>query len=139
MTHIALAPLIGPEFDKFLCASIGDGRNGTMLSVLSALARLDVDPWLEAAALARMPRAEATKRLTALIAALPDDLSADVPTDTIARDLVALLPRTIGFNVASPASGFATAGPRRPQVRFALSALAIVIAIVLALSVHIWL
>lgn len=52
MTHAALAPLIGPEFDKFLCASIGEDRNGTMLSVLSALARLDVDPWQEAADLA---------------------------------------------------------------------------------------
>ena len=55
MTHAALAPLIGAEFDKFLGAPIGEGRNGTPLSVLSALARLDVDPWQEAASLARMP------------------------------------------------------------------------------------
>jgi hypothetical protein len=42
MTHAALAPLIGSEFDEFLSASIGEDRNGTGLSVLSALARLDV-------------------------------------------------------------------------------------------------
>ena len=40
MTHAALAPLIGAEFDKFLYAPIREDRNGTPLSVLSALARL---------------------------------------------------------------------------------------------------
>ena len=38
------------EFDSFLCAPIGEERNGMLLSVLSALARLDVDPWQEATA-----------------------------------------------------------------------------------------
>ncbi len=38
MTHAALSPLIGPEFDEFLCDPIGEDRNGTTLSVLSALA-----------------------------------------------------------------------------------------------------
>src|SRR5271165_2687878 len=70
MTHAALSPLIGPEFDEFLCAPIGEDRNGTMLSVLSALARLDVDPWQEATSLARMPREAAAVRLSALIEAL---------------------------------------------------------------------
>jgi hypothetical protein len=135
MPHLALAPLIGPEFDKFLGASIGAGRNGTMVSVLSALARLDVDPWQEAAALARMPREAATKRLTALIAALPRESSAELPSQTIAGDLVALLPRAASFNVALPESVFAAAGLPRPEVRFALSALAIVVAIAFALSV----
>ena len=59
MTHAALSPLIGPEFDEFLGAAIREDRNGTTLSVLSALARLDVDPWREATRLARMPRAAA--------------------------------------------------------------------------------
>jgi hypothetical protein len=36
------------EFDNFLYASIGADRNGMPLSVLSALARLDLDPWEEA-------------------------------------------------------------------------------------------
>jgi hypothetical protein len=77
MTHAALAPLIGAEFDKFLCAPIREDRNGTPLSVLSALARLDVDPWQEAASLARMPRDTAATRLTALIVALPGELTKD--------------------------------------------------------------
>jgi hypothetical protein len=136
MTHTALAPLIGPEFDKFLYASIGEGRNGTMLSVLSALARLDVDPWQEAASLARMPREAATERLTALIAALPDEPTMDSPAKTIAANLAALLPKAAGLSVGSSDSAFASTDLQRRQIRFALSALALMIAVVLALSVN---
>ncbi len=134
MTHAALAPLIGPEFDKFLYASIGEGRNGTVLSVLSALARLDVDPWQEAASLARMPRESATVRLTALIAALPDEPTMDIPAKTIAADLTALLPTAGRLNAPSLNSVFTAGDPQRRQVRMALSALAILIFIVFALS-----
>lgn len=79
MAHPALALLIGPEFDEFLCAPIGADRNGTGLSVLSALARLNVDPWREATSLALMPRQAAVVRLTALIDALPDEGTIDIP------------------------------------------------------------
>jgi hypothetical protein len=44
--------------------------NGTLLSVLSALARLDVDAWQEAANLARMSQEGAIQRLASLIAEL---------------------------------------------------------------------
>jgi hypothetical protein len=40
---------LGPEFENFLFAPIGEDSNGMVLSVLSALARLDIDPWQEAA------------------------------------------------------------------------------------------
>ena len=93
MTHAALSPLIGPEFDEFLGTSIGEDRNGTGLSVLSALARLDVDPWKEATSLARMPREAAAVRLTELIEALPLAPASAIPSRMSAADLVALLPR----------------------------------------------
>ena len=80
------------EFDPFLAAPIGEDRNGTTLSVLSALARLDVDPWREARALARMPREAAAARLTALIDALPREEPGGLPSRANAADLVALLP-----------------------------------------------
>jgi hypothetical protein len=136
MTHAALAPLIGAEFDKFLYAPIGEGRNGTMLSVLSALARLDVDPWQEAASLARMPREAATERLTALIAALPDEPTMVIPVKAIAANLAALLPNAGSLNTPSLNSVFTAVGPQRTQIRTALGALALVIAIVLALSAN---
>jgi hypothetical protein len=44
------------------------------LSVLSALARLDVDPWLEAASLAQAPKYVAIERMTLLISRLPEKL-----------------------------------------------------------------
>ncbi len=63
------------------------------LSVLSALTRLDIDPWREASELARLPPENATQRLASSIAALPDAWSARLDFRTIAARLVALLPR----------------------------------------------
>jgi len=134
MTHSALAPLIGAEFDRFLGAPIGEGRNGTPLSVLSALARLDVDPWREAASLARMPADAAAARLTALIVALPDMPTKDVPATTIAAGLVALLPKAARFAASSSNGALAAVGPRQAQIRFVFGALALMAMIALALS-----
>ncbi len=134
MTHAPLAPLIGAEFDKFLGAPIGDGRNGTPLSVLSALARLDVDPWQEATSLAQMPKDAAATRLTALIAALPEAPTTDVPATTIAANLVKLLPKAANFTVGPSDGVFAAVGPQQAQIRFALGALAILAMIALALA-----
>jgi hypothetical protein len=136
MAHAALAPLIGAEFDKFLYAPIREDRNGTPLSVLSALARLDVDPWQEAASLARMTRDAAAMRLAALIVALPDEPNRDIPAKTIAADLVALLPKVNGFDVRSTSSVVAAVGPRQAQIRFVLGALAMMAMIALALSAN---
>jgi len=91
---------IHSEFDEFLYAPIDSGSNGVLLSVFSALARQDVDPWQEAASLARMSRQSAAQRLAALISALPGGPLAHLDISTIAARLVALLPRRANFNVA---------------------------------------
>lgn len=101
MTRSASIYPLGSEFDKFLFAPIGEDRNGMLVSVLSALVRLDVDPWQEAANLARLPGEAATQRLASLIASLPDEPSARPDLGTIAGRLVALLPRPINHEVAS--------------------------------------
>ena len=93
MTHAALAPGIGREFEPFLFASIGEGRHGHSLSVISALAQADFDPWLEAVGLAKMSRELAAARLSRLIVSLPDRPASARPPDAIAAELVALLPR----------------------------------------------
>ena len=72
-----------------------------LLSVLSALARLDIDPWQEAAKLAGLPGATATERLASLIASLPDEPSTHRDPGTIAARLIALLPRRSSFNIPS--------------------------------------
>ena len=70
-----------------------------LLSVLSALARSDIDPWQEAAELAGLPPATATQRLASLIGGLPDEPSTRRDPGTIAARLVALLPRQASINV----------------------------------------
>lgn len=87
---------LGSEFDDFLFAPIGAGKNGMAVSVLSALARQGVDAWQEAAELARLPRGVATQRLASWVAALPDGLSGNREAGSIAARLVALLPRGPG-------------------------------------------
>jgi hypothetical protein len=89
------------EFDDFLFAPIGEDRNDMPLSVLSALARLDVDPWREAAELSRLPGETATQRLASLIAALPDWPSMHLDPRTIAAQLIALLPRRARSSIPS--------------------------------------
>ena len=115
MTHSASASFLGSEFNDFLFAPIGEERNGMLLSVLSALARLDVDPWQEAAELARLTGEAATERLASMIAALPDGPSAPSDPRTIAARLVALLPRRASSNIRprQTVPGVGTAiGPR---------------------------
>ena len=72
MTRSSVDLHLAPEFEDFLFAPVGEDEHGMLLSVLSALARLNIDPWREAAKLAGMPVKTATERLASLIAALPD-------------------------------------------------------------------
>jgi hypothetical protein len=82
------------EFGEFLSAPIWDERNGNPLSVLSALARLDIDPWAEAARLADLPKEAAASALAAIISRLPENHRglSDSDTATIAARLVRRLP-----------------------------------------------
>jgi len=59
------------DLQEFLLTPIWDEKNGLPLSILSALARLGMDPWGEAARLADMPRAAAASTLATILARLP--------------------------------------------------------------------
>ena len=63
-----MAELTGlePQYDAFLFASVCEADEMT-LSVLSLLARQDVDPWQEAARLAQLSKAQAINSLAAAI------------------------------------------------------------------------
>ena len=104
MTHAALTPLLGRAFDPFLFASIDDETDGPLLSVVSALARLDVDPWQEAASLARMPKEKAKQRLTSLLASLPPGATSGLAPEIIAARLIALLPQAESVQTTAPAT-----------------------------------
>jgi hypothetical protein len=79
------------EFDGFLLAPFGEDRTG-IVSVLSALARMNIDPWEEAEKLARLPSEAAIRTLASQIDALSGGpLTCLDPEKTAAR-LIALLP-----------------------------------------------
>jgi hypothetical protein len=95
-----------PEFERFLYASVGKDRNGSMVTVLSTLARLGLDPWAETTDLVTLGHDAARARLAKLLARF-----LDVPTLTgnhrrVARDLSHLLPD-------GPAPGARTRGPAK--------------------------
>ncbi len=86
-----LQPL-GSHFDRFLYAHVGADRHGGLLSVISALARLGVDPWEQAATLARLSVDSAVRELSALLAKLPAIPGESLDPIPLARHLVSLLP-----------------------------------------------
>jgi hypothetical protein len=62
------------------------------VSVLSALARHNIDPWLEAAQLAQMPKRVAISRLASMIPAVKSDPAPQRRAELIATRLIELLP-----------------------------------------------
>ena len=128
MTPRALTPPLGREFDSFLFASIGEERNGMALSLLSALARLDVDPWEETAALSRMPKEKARERLAALIATTTNALATKPSSEAIAARMIALLPGALTFEVPAPATVVKAAAAKPSRLVIALGVAALILA-----------
>jgi hypothetical protein len=92
---MALRPqfsLIHSEFNEFLFAPVGKEGNGTVLTVLSALTRLGMDPWGEAARLSELSKEAAARVLAAAIAKLPEGDWKASDTVAIAARLVDHLP-----------------------------------------------
>ena len=126
------APML-PEFDGFLFSSVGEEVDGVPLSVLSALARLGLDPWDEAARLAHLTREAAAEQLARMIARLYDQRWSASEAWRIASGLVERLP------LASGGAGDARAAPRtRSTIDFrspsSLIYLAMVVAILVSLG-----
>ena len=102
MTRGVSTTFLGTEFDNFLFAPIGEDGNGMHLSVLSVLARLDLDPWREAAELDDLPGERAIQRLASLIASLPDAMSVHRDPGKIAARVIGLLPHGATVVTTSP-------------------------------------
>jgi hypothetical protein len=136
MTHPALTPAIGRDFDPFLFASIGEDKHGHLLTVISAFARSDLDPWQEAAALARMSRETATARLSKLIAALPREPTWARPVGAIAGDLVALLPKKRDSAIDLPRSLSSVAPTQNARFGWTMCALTVYAVATILLSSH---
>lgn len=81
------------RYEDFLLAPICDEPGGMRLSVLSALARMNVDPWEEAARLATLATADAQKTLVSTLNCFPGKRQRSTETEMLAARLIALLPK----------------------------------------------
>jgi hypothetical protein len=86
-------------YDDFLYAPLGESTNGAPLTVLSVLARQNLDPWKEAAELSRMPQETAARRLISMITASPGQSSSPA---AVADHLIALLPCRVAALEGAP-------------------------------------
>ena len=131
MVRPASLQVLPSAYDDFLYASVGESTNAALLTVLSILARQNVDPWEEAADLSRLPPDTAARRLTAMITASPGPASNRA---AVADRLLALLPRRIpsvdGMPIAAPGAAV------RPVDRLASRVPLMVIAIYIGVMVH---
>jgi len=94
------APVL-PEMDPFLFACVGEEVDGMPLSVLSALARLGLDPRDEAARLSCLTSEAAADQLARIIARATDRLCTSAEIGKIASRLIELLPAATKGGVAS--------------------------------------
>lgn len=103
--------LLHSDLNDFLYASVGDEQNGMPLSVISALTRLGVDPWDEAAQLAALPKVLAVEALVPMIARLSVGQSLSRSDDVaVAQRLAGLLPMHEHEHATAPAREPANAG-----------------------------
>lgn len=83
---------LATEFEAFLLSSVGEDDRGMGVSVLSSLARSNIDPWQEAALLATLPADAAIRRLTTIIEALADPSLTLEEASAVASRLIGRLP-----------------------------------------------
>ncbi|HTY65789.1 MAG TPA: hypothetical protein VMH36_04000 [Alphaproteobacteria bacterium] len=100
--------------EAFLSAGLGEEPNGMTLSVVSALARLDLDPYREAARLAALPRRDAATALARLVERL-HHAGASVDGARI-TSLIQLLPKPQANSHPARARSRGPARLRRAQI-----------------------
>jgi hypothetical protein len=126
------------DLDKFLFAMVGDEVDGIPLSVISALARLGLDPREETGRLSSLSNREAVEQLARLIAEVPGSFRPLGEARALADGLVGLLPKHDPGRTSAPQVQIrprygAPALPKSSQfwvVCFVLAAAALVTAIV---------
>ena len=136
MTLTAPTPPLGSEFNDFLFALVGEDRNGMPLSVVSVLARMELDPWVEAASLADLPAETAARKLAAWLDVLPDPTLKPATPDTRATRLIALLPRR--RDPDSPPPPAATGAVAAAKPRALTKAILVAIYMILSLGIQLF-
>lgn len=133
MTLPARFSLLHSDLNDFLFASVGDEQNGMALNVISALTRLGIDPWEEAARLAALPKALAAEALAPMIARLP--VGRQLPSDNVAisHRLVELLPNARASRPADAEAADRKCDKRYFQVLLLLTCFALGMAVMTAI------
>jgi hypothetical protein len=116
MALAARFSLLHSDLNDFLFASVGEEKNEVTLSVVSALTRLGLDPWEEAARLTPLPKARAAEALAKLIARLPIRRTLSSDDLVISQRLVELLPD----QKPAPLEGRQRAGAEQKKYRQAM-------------------
>ena len=107
-----------PRLITILVRTYRRGPNGNLLTVLSVLARQNVDPWEEAADLSRLPRDTAARKLLSIITASPALSSMSANQTAVVDRLIALLPARIASADGTPAAlPDLPPKPRSPRTR----------------------
>jgi len=117
-------------YDDFLYAGVGESSNGAPLTVLSVLARQNLDPWEAAADLNRLPHDTAARRLTSMITA-SSGRSWTAEQAAIADRVIALLPRRSAAAGGQPTPNESTVQTSvdRPSPTVAMMVIAIYICV----------
>src|SRR3546814_6948512 len=105
------------QFNDFLFAYVGEEKEGLEVTVLSALARLGLDPWEEAARLSALSEEAATSALTATIARVPEGNWRASDARAIALRLVDFLPSQGSSSQGSPQDESGAQPKAKPNVR----------------------
>jgi hypothetical protein len=108
VNHRARFSTLNARYDDFLFAPVCEDANGMRVSVISALARTNVDPWEEATRLAAMPKAIAEKTLLSILDLVSGRSWKSPEAAAIVARLVRLLPQP-GEAAATATAGTTTA------------------------------
>jgi hypothetical protein len=92
VAHVDTFALKNSDFNAFLFADVGPELNGSTLTILSILARLGKDPWVEAARWRKLPLDNAIDCLAQSIVRMPLCPQSVVGARATAAQLVLLLP-----------------------------------------------
>ena len=125
---MTLRPAFGlghSEYNPFLFAVVVEEEFALPLTVLSALTRLGIDPWEEAARLSDLPRDVAARALAETISALPQRDPKAPDSEALATRLVNWLPaRSAPVVPAVPAAERVETrrmAPEKPKSRLAIA------------------
>jgi methylphosphotriester-DNA--protein-cysteine methyltransferase len=120
----------GSDYDAFLFAEVGEDRTGAVVTVLSVLARLDLEPWTEAHELSQLAREDAQVRLTTHFKAITDIPALALASEGRAAKMVSLLPKRAPLRVSKTCE----AGTNNsPELSISWTTVTLVGAVVLAL------